>query len=309
MSRLAEASVSGVLPAMLNQQEAEPALVMQADDSEMVDDMEALVDPQLLGAAPAGEAQLRPNNAPVIRIGKHEALVTAEIGIDIAKAIDTPSFQDWLRAISSEKRLEVSKVHFTSLDFLDARVTHVKLKADVTFGNGTVVPGIVLSRGGFIAVLVILIHEGLRHVLLTRQPQVPVGSSSIPEIPVGLLDGEGRFAGAVATDLMRHCGIQIHRDELIDMTELAHGTEYPGMFASCGGTDEFHRMYLYQAHVSAEELDVMESRFALSAEEGDIIQWQIAPLEALCRISPDGKALAAACLHDRLEAAGQLSTL
>ena len=49
--------------------------------------------------------------------------------------------------------------------------------------------------------LVILECEGEEHTILTYQARVPLGDSSFPEIPAGMLDGSGNFKGVAADEI------------------------------------------------------------------------------------------------------------
>ena len=54
----------------------------------------------------------------------------------------------------------------------------------------------------------------------------------LPEVPAGMLDGSGNFRGVAAEEIEEECDIVISEDELIDMTELAYGDNYAGVFHS-----------------------------------------------------------------------------
>ncbi len=82
-----------------------------------------------------------------------------------------------------------------------------------TFGEH-VVPGIVFMRGGAVSILPILQCDGQRHVLLCRQPRLPVGLAQFPEIPAGMLDGSGKFSGVAAKELEEETGIVIRDDQV-----------------------------------------------------------------------------------------------
>ena len=83
------------------------------------------------------------------------------------------------------------------------------------FCDGVKVPGIVFMRGGAVAILVVLFDEtGTRRVLICKQPRVPCGQSAFPEIPAGMLDGEGKFSGVAAKELQEETGLVITEDEV-----------------------------------------------------------------------------------------------
>eukprot|EP00443_Scrippsiella_acuminata_P043679 CAMPEP_0115200614 /NCGR_PEP_ID=MMETSP0270-20121206/17210_1 /TAXON_ID=71861 /ORGANISM="Scrippsiella trochoidea, Strain CCMP3099" /LENGTH=572 /DNA_ID=CAMNT_0002614019 /DNA_START=135 /DNA_END=1854 /DNA_ORIENTATION=- len=255
---------------------------------------------------PSRSEQLMPAHGagadPSVQLGGTSVPVTGEPGIDVALAMSFVPFQDWVREVGahvSAGRAKVSKVHIQSVDFFGPKVGFMKFKADVTV-DGKFVPGIVFSRGGSVAILVILIHEGTPYTVLVRQPRVAVGNMTMPEIPAGMVDGSGNFSGAAAKELKEETGIEIHEKDLIDMTDLAFGDAYPGMYPSCGASDEFNRLFMYRQDVTAAELESLQGRLTGVAEEGEHIKLQIIPLGDLWKMSPDAKALGALCLLNQL---------
>jgi ADP-sugar diphosphatase len=93
-------------------------------------------------------------------------------------------------------------------------------------------------------------------VLFTLQPRVPVPSAQLPELPAGMLDGSGSFSGTAAQEIEEETGerfllfcvysmhvyllcipgLKIKEDELVDMTELAYGDKWRGVYPSAGGS-------------------------------------------------------------------------
>ena len=88
------------------------------------------------------------------------------------------------------------------------RVGFIKFNADAEV-NGKWCPGIVFMRGASVAILVILRCGGEEWVVLTKQPRMPIGMSSFPEIPAGMIDNSGTF-GAAAKE-MKEDGHRDHR--------------------------------------------------------------------------------------------------
>lgn len=219
--------------------------------------------------------------------------------------------KDWLQTIRQEKRFSVEKILIQSVDMFGPKVGFVKLNATVRI-EGKQVPGIAFMRGGSVGVLVVLRHRDSNgkesmSTLVVRQPRVPVACGDIVEIPAGMLDGDGNFAGVAAKELKEETGLEINVSELVDMTELVFRDSYPGMYPTCGGSDEFNRLYVYQKDVTAEEVESMNGRLTGVAEEGERIKVQILPLDQLWRQTADAKALAALCLYNKLSAQGKIS--
>ena len=123
------------------------------------------------------------------------------VGRELSEAaLAAVPFQKW--AASLDKQLCVRSVHMQSVDKFGPRIGFIKFRADVT-KDGRFVPGIVFMRGGAVAILVVLrvtrADGSTREAtVLTLQPRVPIGKVAWPEIPAGMLDGDGHFAGVAA---------------------------------------------------------------------------------------------------------------
>lgn len=50
--------------------------------------------------------------------------------------------------------------------------------------------------------------------------------------------------GKCAEELKEECGITLDHNKLIDMTELAYGDQWDGVYPSAGGCDEFLRLFV-----------------------------------------------------------------
>jgi ADP-sugar diphosphatase len=161
-------------------------------------------------------------------------------------------------------------------------------------------PGIVFMRGGSVGVLVVLQCEGERHVLLTSQARVPIASSAFLEIPAGMLDGDGNFAGVAAKEMEEETGIVIRTGNLIDLTERAYGDSFPGVYPSCGGSDEFIRLFLYKEKVERARLEELRGRLGGLVDHGEAITLQVVRLEDVWRVTSDCKTLSALILYEKL---------
>jgi ADP-sugar diphosphatase len=93
------------------------------------------------------------------------------------------------------------------------------------------------QRGGAVSMLLVLKSPGNKDkIILTLQPRVPVPDLAFPELPAGMLDGSGNFVGTAAKEIEEETGLKIKEEELIDMTELAYGDQWRGMYPSAGGS-------------------------------------------------------------------------
>jgi ADP-sugar diphosphatase len=262
--------------------------------------------------------------------GRDVPVTTSNPAVDLDRVLACVPFTDW--AASFSPALECRSVSVTDVDYFGPRVGFLKFTADVC-KDGVPIPGIVFMRGGAVAILPVLVCEGARFVLCCRQPRVPVGAAAFLEIPAGMLDGDGHFAGVAAKELQEETGLVIAADSLVDLTALAYGLPLPptappsnssgsggggagtttdappqpqlrGMYPSVGGCDEFLRLLYFRRDVTRAELDALRGKATGKMEEGELITLEVVPYEALWRAAPDAKTLASLLLLERLQAEG-----
>jgi ADP-sugar diphosphatase len=242
-------------------------------------------------------------------------------GLDLARCIKAKPFVDWAAGLDAE--LAIQKVVVQSVDYFGPRVGFLKIEAVALF-NGVRVPGICFLRGGAVSILVLLKCEGETWVVCTRQPRVPVGSAGLLELPAGMLDDSGAFAGVAAKELAEETGIRLGAEDLKDLTKLALdldleksggggsaiAVEKPnkkcGMYPSAGGCDEFLRLMFHERNVTRAELDAMRGKATGNLEEGEVIVLELIRYDLLWRVCSDAKALSSMLLYERLRTAGAL---
>jgi len=178
------------------------------------------------------------------------------------------------------------------------------------------VPGIVFARGGAVAILLILScipapgAEPARYTVVTRQPRIPIGLDSFPEIPAGMVDGDSNFKGKAIAELAEETGIVIKPENLVDLTEAVYGqTEYMGMIPSSGSCDEFLRLFLYRATCSKAFLESLQGKLTGLRAHGELITLEVLPFEQLWQLTPDAKTLSALTLYANLEREGRLDSI
>lgn len=98
----------------------------------------------------------------------------------------------------------------------------------------------------------------------------------------------------------------ISEEELVDLTELAWGSDFKGMVPSAGGCDEFLKLFVFRRAVEPAVLSELQGRLTGLVAEGEHITLQIIPLSELWKTTPDAKALGALALFDYLKAQGSL---
>ncbi|RMZ77571.1 hypothetical protein DV737_g4268, partial [Chaetothyriales sp. CBS 132003] len=175
-------------------------------------------------------------------------------------------------------------------------------------------PGIVFLRGGSVAILMIIQQEGRdeRSVVMTEQPRIPAGSLRFYEIPAGMIDNEGTFAGAAAKELYQETGLRVAAHELIDMTAMAlEKSRLPeqhlqkAMYPSPGGCDEFISLMLWQKLMSHTEIDEITKKLHGVGDE-QIHTKLVNYNELWSEGARDAKTLAAWALYEGLIRAGSL---
>jgi ADP-sugar diphosphatase len=227
---------------------------------------------------------------------------TADPGIDMKLAQQSDPFQQWLKKVD-RRNFRLKGIRFQSVDTRpDGKVLFVKFVADCTHPNGGKIHGITFARGGAVAILFVLNCEGKKFAVLTKQARLPTGKYMFVEVPAGMLDGSGDFAGVAARELEEELGITINARELTDLTKMAG--QKNGFFLSPGVCEETVRLLYKEITVTRSEMMEMEGRLGGLAEENEVITLAIMPLEKIWRI-PDAKTMLAYLLYKEM-IAGQL---
>ncbi|GAB7339876.1 hypothetical protein MBLNU457_6408t1 [Dothideomycetes sp. NU457] len=246
-------------------------------------------------------------------------------------------FKNWIKTLGQSLELQKSKTHtfheapyklrsitIQNVDFFGGgRIGFIKMTTEVSNDKGEKIPGSILLRGGSVAMLLILQPDDVeagsetdKHVLMTLQPRVPAGSLSFSELPAGMLDDSGTFAGGAAKEIEEETGLKVETDELLDMTDLALLDEaqtdseerlQKAMYPSAGGCDEFVPIFLYQKRVPRTQLREWQGKLTGLRDHGEKITLKVVRLEDLWREGArDSKALGAWALYEGLRRAGKL---
>jgi ADP-sugar diphosphatase len=240
--------------------------------------------------APASAAAAVPSATVV------QPVFTAEAGIALDTAVQSKQFQNWLAQVDTNK-FQIRSVHFQSVDmFGPTKVGFIKFKADVVDKAGKFIPGIVFMRGGSVGILAVLNCKGKKYSVMTVQPRVPTGRFDFLEIPAGMLDGSGNFAGVAAKELEEELGIKIAEKDLTDLSGLAGCNQ--GVYLSPGASDETLRFFSFTRDVTEEEMASMNGRCTGLISEGEQITLKIVPLDDLLTVA-DAKTIVAYALYQK----------
>ncbi|EEH16675.2 hypothetical protein PABG_06762 [Paracoccidioides brasiliensis Pb03] len=274
-----------------------------------------------------------------------------------AQLLAFPAFKIWLSTLQHSLSRQADPFHefhgapytlrqiqIQAVDFFGGnRLGFVKLKADVSNDDGERLPGSVFLRGGSVGVLLILqpndipeTSESEKYSILTIQPRIPAGSLAFPEIPAGMLDDNGAFAGGAAKEIQEETGFVIPQDELVDLTALTNslpktgrkggheqrggkgigdnnngdgdGEELQtGVYPSPGGSDEFIPLFLCQKRMARREIEGLQGKLTGLRKDGEKITLMVVKLEEMWREAwRDGKTLAAWALYQGLKREGVL---
>lgn len=212
-------------------------------------------------------------------------------------------------------RFRLVQITVQSVDRFGENIGFMKMATLVQNDQNEKLPGIVFMRGGSVAILMIirpLDDEEERFVIMTQQPRIPAGSLSFFEIPAGMIDKAGTFAGAAAQEIKEETGLSISQDELIDMTGKAlANTQMPesflqkAMYPSPGGSDEYIALFLWERAMS--RMDINELRNRLAGVQNEKITVKLVKYGELWKEGArDAKTLAALALYEGLAREGTL---
>lgn len=159
-------------------------------------------------------------------------------------------------------------------------------------------------------------NEDEKRAILTIQPRIPAGSLAFAEIPAGMLDDSGSFAGGAAKEIQEETGLSIPQNELVDITSLAlqvkrgqDGEEMlqKAVYPSAGGSDEFIPVFYCLKRMPRREIDGLQGRLTGLRQYGEKISLKVVPLKELWKEGlRDGKTLAAWALYKGLQEEGKL---
>ncbi len=213
--------------------------------------------------------------------------------------LESRIYREWLEA--SQKKFVVTKVHFSSVDFLrkGRQPLFIKLTATATLPDGRPVHGIVLVRGNAVGILVVLRCEGKKYLLLVRQPRFAISEQASLEIPAGILDWTGDYRKVALSELKEEAQIDAEESELIDLMDFWYQGKSDGFAASCGLLDERIRLYAIERDVTLEQLRAMDGKDQQYTEEIEWIRTEVLPYEEAARQFVDGKNLIALFLYER----------
>ncbi|KAL6712072.1 hypothetical protein ACN47E_003115 [Coniothyrium glycines] len=259
--------------------------------------------------------------------------VTVSDGIDLdrERAMAFPALANWVDTMKKNLavqedigskfandpwQLHEVKIHNVTV-FANGKIGFMTIEAMLKTKGGKPLDRVVFLRGGSVAVLMILRprdSRNERYVILTEQPRIGACSTAFLEIPAGMLDDKsGDVTGAAMKEIEEETGLKVHRDELIDLTELAlRETEtkedlQPAMYPSPANLDEYIPLLLWEKDLDRKEIEGLRGKLTGERAKDEFITLRVSEYDILWKEGArDAKTLAAWALYEGLNRAGKI---
>ncbi|KUJ09276.1 NUDIX domain-containing protein [Mollisia scopiformis] len=251
--------------------------------------------------------------------------------------LEFPAFKNWLTRLTHSLSLQESNPShpfhkspyalksltiqsFTRFPHPTPRLGFLSLTASLLNTKNESLPGSIFLRGPSVGMLCLLSprdNPAEKWAIMTIQARPAAGSLAFCELPAGMVDGGGTFAGAAAKEIKEEVGFVIEERDLVNLSELAgrmggavgrgeEGLEW-AMWPSAGGCDEFIPLFLCEKRVERADLETWTGRLTGLRDEGEKITLKLVKLEDLWWDGArDAKALGALALYDGLKRSGKL---
>ncbi|KAI1080088.1 hypothetical protein F5B20DRAFT_113891 [Whalleya microplaca] len=267
-----------------------------------------------------------------------EVTVKLPDGLSEEKLLAFEPFNNWLKTLTNSLSLQYTdsahpfhpdpyslrSINIQSYDiFGGSHLGFLKLTADASNAAGESLPGSIFLRGPSVAMLIMLIPDDPsgsdeRYAILTVQPRIPAGSLAFVELPAGMVDEGGSFAGTAAREIQEELGLEIPAAELRCLSEMAAAANRASdsgsdeglpiaMYPSAGGCDEHIPIYMHERRVPREQLSEWTGKLTGLRDQGEKITLKLVAMKDLWREGArDAKCLAALALWEGLRREGKL---
>lgn len=242
------------------------------------------------------------------------------------------AFREWLKALTENLKLQSTSGHTFQSDpwmLKEVKVHSVTIFATGKIGFMTIeatlrrshekplqLDRVVFLRGGSVAMLMILRPKDARqerYVIMTEQPRVGACGMSFLEIPAGMLDDSDEIIGKAVEEIKEETGFTIHKEELIDMTQLALGQAEtkegvkPAMYTSPGNLDEYIPLLLWEKELDRKEIESLKGKLTGERKQDEMITLRVCDYNILWKEGArDAKTLGAWALYEGLNRSGKI---
>jgi len=239
---------------------------------------------------------LIPGNLVPIFIAENSSL--SEKGISLLTA--STLLRNYVYSL--EPKLKIRMIIVEQVDFWGKKVGQIRLKVEmIDERDDSTYCRIVISRGGAVGVLIIVVCEGEAYALMLRQPRVAIGQAKFLEIPAGLLDGSDDPADVAVREVKEEVGIVISKKDLVDLCSKISDGESNYFHTSCGILDETITLLLYKMKCSRPELEKILSQKTGLPEEHEDLTLELVRLDEILKKTTDTKSILAYLMYKELE--------
>lgn len=210
-------------------------------------------------------------------------------------------FRHW--QVKTESLVKILSVKIQSADYVPRRSEplFIKLAAELCDGDSTF-KRVFFLRGSTVAILVILVCEGVEYAVLVEQDHPAVGET-FASLPAGMIEGEAVHSAGLR-ELEEETGVVVIQEELVDLSRLFYGGRWGGIYPSPGACDEIVHIFFCKKEVEKEMIKSINGRITGLEEENERIVVRVVKLNDLCVSTPDPKAHSAFVMYRVLKQKG-----
>lgn len=211
-------------------------------------------------------------------------------------------FKRWYKSVS--KAFAVNSIEIQSVDYVKRKGLSVplfiKLKAVFVDSAGRSFSRICFLRGPSVAILVVLVCEGVEYVVLVNQAQPAVGLETFPGLPAGMLDDETIHSAALR-EIEEETGLRFLPEDLTDLSAAFYGGAWQGIYPSPGACDEIIHLFSCCKEVPRAVIEsLIDAETGLRHEEQEYIILSVVKLTDVGVSTPDPKAHSAVMMYHHL---------
>src|SRR3989338_6079584 len=159
-------------------------------------------------------------------------------------------FKAWLEKLKHSFTVlstDIQSVDYAKRAGVD-EILFIKLKATIIDKNDAIISRTFFLRGPSVALLVVLICEGIEYVVLVRQSRPAIGTLAYPELPAGMVEEE-TVKGSALRELEEETHLTITTSQLIDLAHLFYDGQWDGVYPSPGACDEIVHLFACRKEV------------------------------------------------------------